>query len=132
MKAKNPRLLKPTDNELAVLNVLWDRGPATVREVHEDLQQVKRSQYTTTLRLMQIMASKGLLARNETERAHVYAPTVDRVQVQRAMTTRLIDRVFGGSAESLLVGMLGAKRASTDELARMRQRIEEHERRRKP
>jgi predicted transcriptional regulator len=102
-----------------------------VREVHDDLQKIKQSQYTTTLRLMQIMASKGLLSRDESDRAHVYAPTVERLQVQHEMTTRLIDRVFGGSAEGLLVGMLGTKRASKDELARMRQRIEEYERRRK-
>jgi predicted transcriptional regulator len=129
MKKNKP--LKPTDTELEVLNVLWDRGPATVREVHDDLQKIKQSQYTTTLRLMQIMASKGLLSRDESDRAHVYAPTVERLQVQHEMTTRLIDRVFGGSAEGLLVGMLGTKRASKDELARMRQRIEEYERRRK-
>ena len=129
---KKAKSLKPTDTEMEVLNVLWDRGPATVREAHDDLQKIKRSQYATTLRLMQVMASKGLLARDETDRAHVYAPTVQREQVQREMTTRLIDRLFGGSAEGLLVGMLGTKRTSKEELARMRQRIEEHERRRKP
>jgi predicted transcriptional regulator len=89
--------------------------------------KIKPSQSTTTLKLMQIMAGKGLLERDETDRAHVYRPTVGREQSQRQMAAHLIDRVFGGSVHKLLVGALGARRASKKELAELRLLIEEHE-----
>ena len=122
---------RPTDAELEILKILWERGPSTVRDVHAASQSRKSSGYTTTLRVMQIMAGKGLLVRDENERAHVYAPAVDRENVQHEIVARLIDRVFGGSAENLLVRALGARPASKKELARMRQMLDEHEKRQK-
>jgi len=118
---------RPTDAELEILKVLWKLGPSTVREVHVASQSIKASQYTTTLRVMQIMTEKRLLLRDESDRAHVYTPTVDREIVQREIVTTLIDRVFGGSAEGLLVGILNARPASKKELARMRRMLDEHE-----
>jgi predicted transcriptional regulator len=118
---------RPTDSELEILNILWDRGSATVRQVHEDLSRNKSSQYTTTLKLMQIMAGKGLLHRDDTDRSHVYRPAVDRAQAQQQMVAHLMNRAFGGSARDLLLGALGAKRTSKKELADLKQLIEEHE-----
>jgi BlaI family penicillinase repressor len=120
-------LPKPTDAEIAILNILWDYGPATVRQVHDYLAQTKPSQYTTTLKLMQIMAEKGLLERDEAERSHVYHPVIKREEVQQQMAAHLMDRVFGGSARSLLMGALGARRASKKELAELRQMLDEYE-----
>jgi BlaI family transcriptional regulator, penicillinase repressor len=118
---------KPTDSEYDILNILWDHGPSTVRQVHEYVSQKKPSQYTTTLKLMQIMAEKGLAVRDETDRSHVYKAVVGREQVQQELAGHLMNRVFGGSARSLLLGALGAKRASKKELAELRQLIDEHE-----
>jgi predicted transcriptional regulator len=118
---------RPTDAELEILKVLWKLGPSTVREVHAASQSTKTSQYTTTLRVMQIMTDKRLLIRDESDRAHVYTPAVDREIVQREIVVSLIDRVFGGSAEGLLVGILKARPASKKELARMRRMLDEHE-----
>ena|SRR4026208_309424 len=118
---------RPTDAELEILKVLWELGPSTVREVHAASQSRKPSQYTTTLRVMQIMADKRLLIRDERDRAHVYTATVNREIVQHEMISSLIDRVFGGSAENLLIGILNARPASKKELARMKQMLDEHE-----
>lgn len=117
---------RPTESELDILNILWDRGPATVRQVHEYLSKTKPSQYTTTLKIMQILSEKGLLERDEKDRSHVYHPRVTREEVQQQMAAHLMNRVFGGSARSLLVGALGVKRASKKELAELRQIIDEH------
>jgi predicted transcriptional regulator len=124
---KRPETLKPTDAELDILHILWEHGPATVRQVHERLELVKPSQYTTSLKLMQIMAEKGLLARDETARSHVYRAVVDRERIQQQMAGYLMDRVFGGSARSLMIGALSAKRASAAELAEIRQMLDEYE-----
>ena len=124
---KSKKLPKPTDSEYDILNILWDHGAATVRQVHDYLSQKKPSQYTTTLKLMQIMAEKGLVERDETDRSHVYKPVVGREQVQQELAAHLMNRVFGGSARSLLLGALGAKRASKKELAELRQLIDDHE-----
>jgi BlaI family transcriptional regulator, penicillinase repressor len=118
---------RPTDSELEILNILWTRGPATVRQVHEELSLIKPSQYTTTLKLMQIMADKGLLHRDETDRSHVYTPAVERTAAQQQMVAHLMDRAFGGSAHDLLLGALGAKRTSRKELADLKRLIEDHE-----
>jgi predicted transcriptional regulator len=122
---KKPSL--PTESELDILNILWDHGAATVRQVHDYLSKTKPSQYTTTLKLMQIMAEKGLVERDETDRSHVYTPRLTRETVQRQMAANLMNRVFGGSARSLLLGALEAKRASKKELADLRQLIDDHE-----
>ena len=121
------RTLRPTDSELDILNILWDRGPLTVRQVHDYLSERKESQYTTTLKLMQIMAEKGLVVRDETSRSHIYEPVVEREHVQQQMAADLMARAFGGSARSLLMGALGARKASKKEIAELRQLLEEHE-----
>src|SRR5262245_65805499 len=88
---------RPTDAELEILNILWETGPATVRRVHEELEKTKPSQYTTTLKLMQIMAGKGLLERDERERSHIYGPAVGREHAQRQIAGHLMERAFAGS-----------------------------------
>ena len=118
---------RPTDAELEILSVLWSRGPATVRAVHEALAGRKPAQYTTTLKLMQIMAGKGLLRRDERQRAHVYTPARPREWTQRQMAGDLLRRAFGGSARSFMLGALSARRASRRELAELRALLDEYE-----
>ena len=122
---------KPTEAELEILHVLWDMGPATVRRVHEHLAESKQAQYTTTLKQLQVMAAKGLVERDESERSHVYRAAIARQQVQREMATHILHRVFGGSAQGMLLEMLGAKRSSKKDLAELRQILEDHEKGRK-
>ena len=107
---------RPTDAELAILQVLWDRGPATVRHVFEALAGSRETGYTTTLKLMQIMTEKGLVARDESQRTHVYAARVSRDKTQKRLVTDLLDRAFGGSAATLVMQALSAHRASAEEL----------------
>lgn len=121
---------KPTDAEIAILRVLWGRGPSTVREVHEALPD-RGTGYTTVLKLMQIMAEKGLVLRDESQRSHVYRAKVDRERTEKHMVAEFIDRVFDGSASDLVVRALSAKRTSPEELDRIRALIDAHDRRRK-
>lgn len=118
---------RPTDAEIEILKVLWNRGPSTVRVVHEEISQAKPSQYTTTLKLMQIMAAKGLVTRDESERSHIYTPAVPRDDAQRQMAGDLMTRAFAGSLRSLVLGALGGRRATKKELAELRALIAEHE-----
>jgi BlaI family penicillinase repressor len=124
MKKQGTETLRPTDAELDILNVVWRLGPCTVRAAHEELIAVKPWQYSTTLKLMQIMASKGLLERDDSARSHVYRPALRREETQRQLVGRLIDRAFGGSVGSLLIGALDARPASKKELEELRQMIE--------
>ena len=120
---------KPTQAELEILRALWDLGPATVRHVLQYIQEQKPAAgYTTVLKLMQIMTEKGLLARDEKERTHVYRPAVRRELTQRQLAGDLLDKVFGGSAAALLLQALSSKRASKQELAEIRQLLDEMER----
>jgi BlaI family transcriptional regulator, penicillinase repressor len=123
-------LPKPTPAELHILNVLWRLGQATVRQVHEDLNRTRPAGYTTVLKLMQIMTEKGLLERDESDRAHVYRPAAKREQTQRQMVGDLLDRVFSGSAAALLLQALSHKPASRKELAEIRRMLDEREGRR--
>lgn len=113
--AKYPR---PTDAELAILQVLWKHGPATVRQVHETLGQ--ETAYTTILKLMQIMAEKGLVRRDESSRTHVYEAARPAEQTQRAMVKDLLERAFAGSSAKLVLQALAAKRATPEELEEIR------------
>jgi BlaI family transcriptional regulator, penicillinase repressor len=115
----------PSDAEVDILAVLWRIGPATVREVHEALG--KGSGYTTTLKQMQLMMEKGLLARSERFRAHVYEPGVPREQTQAQIVRSVLRRVFGGSAEKLVMGALSAQRLSSGEIANIRKILNEFE-----
>jgi predicted transcriptional regulator len=118
---------RPTDAELEILNVLWSRGPSTVREIHEELSRNKPTQYTTTLKLMQIMAEKGLLRRDESQRSHVYSACEPRERTQKQLAGHLLERAFGGSARNLLMGALSAKKASRRELDEIRKLLDEYE-----
>jgi predicted transcriptional regulator len=120
-------LPKPTEAELEILNIVWTRGPSTVREVHEEICRQKPAQYTTMLKLMQIMAEKGLLRRDERQRAHVYIATKPREWTQKQIAGDLLQRAFGGSTRSLLMGALSARKASKDELDSIRQLLDEYE-----
>lgn len=120
-------LPKPTDAELAVLRVLWRQGPSTVREVWQHLQHEQRTGYTTVLKIMQIMAAKGLVQRDESARSHVYQPSVSEEQTQRQVVGHLLERVFSGSAPKLVMQALASKRASPAELAEIRKMLDEME-----
>ena len=115
---KLPPLPLPTDAELDILAVLWRLGPATVREVHDGL--AKDNGYTTTLKQMQLMTEKGLLARSERFRSHVYQAGVPQEQTQRQIAGDLLKRAFNGSAGSLMMGALSAQPVSRQELAEIR------------
>jgi len=119
----------PTDRELAILGALWERGPSTVREVHEALHQDDEDEtgYTTTLKLMQIMVEKGSLVREEDGRRHIYRPAVSEERTQKQLVQNLLDRVFAGSAEKLVMRALSARKVAPHELKRIRKMIEEME-----
>jgi BlaI family transcriptional regulator, penicillinase repressor len=112
----------PTAAELDILAVLWRLGPATVREVHEEL--AKDSGYTTTLKQMQLMTEKGLLTRSERFRSHVYEAAAPREQTQKQVAGDVLKRVFGGSAQNLVLGALAAQPASAEELAEIRKMLD--------
>lgn len=116
---------RPTEAETEILRVLWERGPSTVREVHGALAARRGTGYTTVLKLMQIMAQKGLAARDESKRSHVYRPLVDREGVEERLVGDLIDRVFDGSAADLVVRALSSKPASKEELSALRSMLGE-------
>jgi len=120
-------LPKPTEAELEILTVLWSRGAATVREVHDVIAARKPTQYTTVLKLLQIMAEKGLVVRNSEQRAHVYEPAKPREWTQQQLAGDLLQRGFDGSARTLMMGALSARKASKEELAELRKLLEEYE-----
>jgi predicted transcriptional regulator len=117
----------PTDTEIAMLNVLWERGPSTVREIHEQLGGRSKMRYTTVLKMLQIMLVKGLVTRDEAGRAHVYAASAPQQSTQRALIADLLDRAFGGSAQRLVLGALSSRRATAEELAEIRSLLDELE-----
>jgi predicted transcriptional regulator len=121
-------LPRPTDAELEILNVLWERGPSTVREVYEILLERKDIGYTTILKLMQIMSEKGLVSRDETDRRHVYEAERAQHETQRQLLSDLLDRAFNGSATQLVMQALSSKKASREELAEIRHMLDELER----
>ncbi|HEY6357474.1 MAG TPA: BlaI/MecI/CopY family transcriptional regulator [Vicinamibacterales bacterium] len=123
-------LPRPTDAELAILRVLWEQGPATVRQVHEAMAGDRDTGYTTTLKLMQIMAEKGLVTRDESARTHVYTARASRDRTQRQLVNDLIDRAFGGSAAALVLQALSAQPTSEEELGEIRRLIDEYRRNR--
>ena len=118
---------RPTDAELEILTVVWSRGPSTVRAVHEAISRRKSTQYTTVLKQMQVMADKGLLRRNEEQRSHVYEASRTREWTQRQLAGDLLERAFEGSARSLLLGALSARKASRQELAELRKLLDAYE-----
>ncbi len=115
---------RPTDAELAILRVLWERGPCTVRQVHDVLARDRQAAYTTALKLLQIMTEKGLVDRDERDRTHVYRARLGEEQTQRQLVRDLADRAFGGSAMKLVMQALASRRASPEELREIRKAID--------
>jgi predicted transcriptional regulator len=125
------QLPKPTDGELAILGVLWRHGPRTVREVYSEFNRTRQTGYTTVLKMLQIMAEKGLVTRDETRKTHVYEAALAQKEAQRWFVGDLLDRVFNGSAHRLVLQALSAKKATPDELAEIRQLLDDMEKGRK-
>jgi BlaI family transcriptional regulator, penicillinase repressor len=119
------KYIKPTESELEILQVLWKRDVATVREVHEELAKTKDVGYTTTLKLMQIMHEKGLVRRDESMRTHVYQPAVNKEKTQKHLLDKMIDTLFGGSSTQLVLQALGngEQKVSDEELQQIQTRI---------
>ena len=120
---------RPTDAELAILRVLWDLGPSTVRQVFEVLSLERELGYTTVLKMLQIMDEKGLVQRDVTDRTHIFTAAQTQVQTQRHLVDDLLDRAFGGSSLNLVMQALATKKASRAELAEIRKLLDQAERR---
>ena len=124
-KHQKPR---PTDRELTILQILWDNGPSTVRQVNEAMNKDEDTGYTTTLKLMQIMADKGLLRRDDSQFKHVYKPAITEEKTQKQLVGDLLERAFAGSAEKLVMRALSAKKVSNKELTRIKKLLNEFRR----
>jgi BlaI family transcriptional regulator, penicillinase repressor len=120
-------LPQPTDAELELLRVLWERGPSTVREIHDSLREAKSTGYTTTLKILQRMTDKGLVRRDETQRSHVYSAVRRAEQTQRQLVRNLLRAAFGGAPARLVVQALSEETVSADELAEIRRLLDELE-----
>jgi len=119
---------QPTGRELTILGILWENGPSTVRAVNEAMNKDKATGYTTTLKLMQIMAEKRLVARNESQRTHIYKARAGRKRTQTQLVGNLLETAFAGSAEKLVMRALSAKKVPATELAKIRKMLDELER----
>jgi BlaI family transcriptional regulator, penicillinase repressor len=119
-----PALPRPTDAEIEVLRVLWQRGPSTVRQVHQELAASRPVGYTTTLKMMQIMAEKKLLHRDDSQRSHLYRAAVGEERTQRQLLRDLLHRVFGGSGRKLLVQALAEAQPDAKEIDEIRKLLE--------
>ena len=116
---------KPTDRELTILQILWDNGPSTVRQVNEAMNKDEDTGYTTTLKLMQIMTEKGLLRRDDSQFKHIFKPAITEEKTQKQLVGDLLERAFSGSAEKLVMRALSAKKVSKKELAGIKKMIDE-------
>ena len=110
------KAIKPTESELEILQVLWEKDKASVREVHEELLKTKEAGYTTTLKLMQIMFEKGLVSRDDSFKTHIYRPSVSKEKTQQHLLGKMINTLFGGSSTELVLQALGNHKASASEL----------------
>jgi BlaI family transcriptional regulator, penicillinase repressor len=122
---------KPTASELEILRILWTRGPSTVREVYDALREKKTLGYTSVLKFLQIMTTKGTVRRNETQRAHVYETCLPAEQTKRQLAGDMLQRVFEGSASQLMMHALAGRRASREEVEELRRLLDEYERSRR-
>jgi BlaI family transcriptional regulator, penicillinase repressor len=122
-----PKPQKPTSSELEILHVLWSRGPSTVRDVLESLNRTKDMGYTGVLKLLQIMTAKGLVRRDETQRAHVYQACRPAAQTKRQIATDMLQRVFEGSASQLMMHALAGHRASREEIEELRRILDAYQ-----
>lgn len=118
---------RPTDAELAILRVLWERGPSTVRQVFEALSVDRDLGYTTALKMLQIMHEKGLVQRDDSDRTHVFAASQTQIQTQRTLLDDLLDKAFGGSSMSLVMQALATRKASREDLAEIRKMLDQAE-----
>jgi predicted transcriptional regulator len=118
---------QPTPSELEILHVLWSRGPSTVREIHEVLSAQKELGYTSALKLLQIMTTKGLVTRTEDQRAHVYTATLPAEKTKQQFASDVLNRVFRGSASQLMQHVLSGKRGSRKEIDEIRRMLDEYE-----
>jgi len=118
---------QPTPSELAILQILWSRGPSTVREIHETLSQEKEVGYTSALKLLQIMTSKGLVTRIEDQRAHVYSAMQPAEKTKQQFAADVLHRVFRGSASQLMQHVLSGRRGSKKEIEEIRRMLDEYE-----
>jgi len=118
---------KPTVSELEILRVLWNRGPSTVREVHDSLNEKRAMGYTSVLKFLQIMTVKGTVRRNETQRAHVYEACLPAEQTKRQLAGDMLQRVFEGSASQLMMHALAGRKASREEIAELRRLLTQYE-----
>jgi predicted transcriptional regulator len=118
----------PTPAELEILHILWSRGPSTVREIHDELSKEKDVGYTSALKFLQIMTSKGLVTRTEEQRAHVYTASDPAETTKQQLATDVLQRVFRGSASQLMQHALQGKRSSKKEIEEIRRMLDEHER----
>ncbi len=125
---KRETLKSPTQSELEILRVLWERGPCTVKDVHESLSTSKPVGYTTVLKLLQIMTVKGTVTRNEQDRAHVYAAVQPAERTKRQLAGDVLQKVFGGSASELVMHALSGRKASHEEIEEIRRLLDEYER----
>jgi len=121
----------PTPSELEILQVLWSRGPSTVREVHHALSAVKQLGYTSVLKLMQIMTAKGLVTRSESQRAHIYEACEPAEKTKQQFAEDMLQRVFQGSACELMLHALAGRHSSKEELKELRRLLDEYERKQK-
>jgi predicted transcriptional regulator len=123
--------IRPTESELEILSVLWEKGPCTVREIHDILSQTKDAGYTTTLKLMQIMHEKALVQRDTSSKTHVYTAAVSQQKTQQQLLDKMIDTVFGGSASQLVMQALGHHQSSGEELEKIREYLSSMEKQQK-
>jgi BlaI family transcriptional regulator, penicillinase repressor len=119
---------KPTDSELEILRVLWEKGPSTVKIVNEQLNKIRLVGYTTTLKLLQIMHEKGLVVRNDNERSHIYDSAIAETDIQNALVNKLLTTVFSGSASKLVMQVLGNSNTSKEELIKIKELLNKIER----
>lgn len=119
--------IKPTDSELEILQILWNKGASTVREVHEEIIKTKDAGYTTTLKLMQIMHEKGLVDRDTSSKTHIYISKVNQDKTEKHLVNKMIDNVFNGSAARLVMQALGNHTASAEEINQIKKYLDELE-----
>ena len=111
---------KPTLAELEILQILWQNGPSTVRFINDTLNKKKAVGYTTTLKIMQIMTEKNLVTRDESSKSHIYSAAQKQIETQKALTDKLLETAFGGSASKLVMQALGGKKTSQKEIDEIR------------
>ncbi len=120
--------IEPTRSELEILQVLWKYGPSTVRFVNDKLNEYKRAvQYTSTLKLMQIMADKGMLSRDESQMKHIYTPAVGEGETKEYLLDRFVENIYDGSTSNLMMQLLGNKKTSKEEIDEIRFLLDEYE-----